>query len=61
MSLAANHPFVATSGDGEFIIDDVPAGTYPIRMWHEGVQLSRVIPSLQLFEHEEPYELPSKW
>jgi plastocyanin len=55
--LVANHPFVATTGDnGEFVIDDVPAGTYPIRMWHEGVQLSRVIPSLQLFEYEAPYE-----
>jgi plastocyanin len=53
----ANHPFVATSGDnGEFVIDDVPAGTYPIRMWHEGVQLSRVIPSMQVYEYEEPYE-----
>jgi len=55
--LVANHPFVATSDDrGEFVIDDVPPGTYPIKMWHEGVQLSRVIPSLQIFEYEEPYE-----
>jgi plastocyanin len=55
--LVANHPFVATSGDnGEFVINDVPPGTYPIKMWHEGVQLSRVIPSLQVFEYEEPYE-----
>lgn len=55
--LVANHPFVATSGEnGDFVIDDVPAGTYPIKMWHEGVQLSRVIPSLQVFEYEEPYE-----
>ena len=55
--LVANHPFVTTSGDnGEFVIADVPAGTYPIKLWHEGVQLSRVIPSLQIFEFEEPYE-----
>jgi plastocyanin len=56
--LVANHPFVATSGErGEFVIDDVPPGTYPIKMWHEGVQLSRIIPSLQVFEYEEPYEV----
>jgi plastocyanin len=55
--LVANNPFVATSGDnGEFLIADVPAGTYPIKMWHEGVRLARVIPSLQVFEYEEPYE-----
>ena len=55
--LVANHPYVATSGEnGEFVIDDVPPGTYPIKMWHEGVRLSRVIPSLQIFEYEEPYE-----
>jgi plastocyanin len=55
--LVTNHPFVATSGEsGEFVIDDVPPGTYPIKMWHEGVQLSRVIPSLQIFEYEDPYE-----
>jgi plastocyanin len=55
--LVASHPFVATSDDrGEFVINDVPPGTYPIKMWHEGIQLSRVIPSLQVFEYEEPYE-----
>jgi plastocyanin len=55
--LVANHPFVATSGEnGEFLIDEVPPGTYSIKMWHEGVRLSRVIPSLQIFEYEEPYE-----
>ena len=55
--LVANHPYVATSGEtGEFVINDVPPGTYPIKMWHEGVQLSRVIPSLQVYEYEQPYE-----
>jgi len=55
--LVAPHPYVATSGDnGEFVITDVPPGTYPIKMWHEGVQLSRVIPSLQVYEYESPYE-----
>lgn len=55
--LVAGHPYVATTNnDGEFIIDGVPPGTYPIKMWHEGVRLTRVIPSLQQFEYEDPYE-----
>jgi len=55
--LVARHPYVATTNDaGEFVIDNVPAGSYPIRMWHEGVRLTRVIPSLQRYEWEEPYE-----
>ncbi len=55
--LVADHPFVATTNDnGEFVIDHVPPGTYPIRMWHEGVRLTRVIPSLQQYEYESPYE-----
>ena len=55
--LVASHAYVATTNDaGEFIIDRVPVGTYPIKMWHEGVQLRRIIPSLQRYEWEEPYE-----
>jgi hypothetical protein len=49
---------VAVSGEsGEFTIDDVPAGTHPVRMWHEGVQLKRIVTHLQQYEYEEPYEL----
>jgi hypothetical protein len=56
--LVAGHPFVATTGDnGEFVISGVPAGTYPIKMWHEGVRLTRIIPSLQQYEYEDPYEM----
>lgn len=55
--LVAAHPYVATTNAaGEFVIDGVPPGTYPIRMWHEGVRLERVIPSLQRYEWEAPYE-----
>ena len=55
--LVAAHPFVATTNAaGEFTIDGVPPGTYTIRMWHEGVRLERVIPSLQRYEWEAPYE-----
>jgi hypothetical protein len=56
--LVAGHPYVATTGDnGEFVIEDVPAGMYPIKMWHEGVRLTQIIPSLQRYEWEAPYEL----
>lgn len=55
--LVAAHPYVATTNaSGEFVIDHVPAGTYPIKMWHEGIRLTRIIPSLQQFEFEAPYE-----
>ena len=54
----AEHDYVAvTDGEGRFVIDGVPAGTYPIKMWHEGVALKRIIASLQQFEYEEPYEV----
>ena len=54
----ASHPYVAVTGEsGEFVIDDVPAGTYPITMWHEGVRVERIIESLQRYEYEPPYTL----
>ncbi len=54
----ANHPYVAvTNDDGEFVIADVSAGTYRIKMWHEGVKLKRNLKSLQRYEYEDPYEI----
>jgi len=59
--LVADHPYVAVSGaNGEFVIDNVPAGTYPLRMWHEGIQLTRVVEHMQLYEYEAPYEATSE-
>jgi hypothetical protein len=46
-----------TNEAGEFVIEDVPAGTYPIRMWHEGIRAERIIESLQRYEYEPPYTL----
>jgi plastocyanin len=54
----ADHPYVAvTRNDGDFVIDNVPAGTYKIKMWHEGVTIKRIHKTLQMFEYEEPYEI----
>ena len=56
--LVTNHGFAAVSDErGSFVISGVPAGTYPVKMWHEGIALTRIVPSLQLFEYEAPYEV----
>ena len=40
--LVADHPYTAVTGeDGRFVIDGVPPGSYRIRMWHEGVRLTK--------------------
>jgi hypothetical protein len=34
--VVAEHPFYAlTDGRGEFVLEDVPAGSYTLRVWHE--------------------------
>ena len=54
----ANHPYVAVTNDeGEFVIPDVPVGTYKIKMWHQGVTMKRNIKTLQRYEYEDPYEI----
>lgn len=54
----ATHPYVAlTNNEGEFVIQNVPPGTYTIKMWHEGVTLKQIYKNLQVYEYEEPYEL----
>ena len=54
----ATHPYVALTDDnGEFEIRNVPPGTYTIKMWHEGVTLSKIYKNLQLYAYEDPYEM----
>ena len=54
----ADNPFaVTTNDDGEFVIPNVPAGTYRLKAWHEGIRLKRNIKTLQRYEYEEPYEI----
>jgi plastocyanin len=53
----ASNPYVTlTNRDGGFLMAAVPAGTYKIKMWHEGVIRKRNIESLQRYEYEDPYE-----
>jgi len=55
--LVADHPYVAiTKNDGEFVIANVPVGTYRIKMWHEGVTLTSNNKALQRYDYEDPYE-----
>lgn len=54
--LVTEHPYYAvTDMNGSFTIDNVPPGTYKIKMWHEGV------PALQNgkldFNSDKPYEV----
>lgn len=56
--LVADHPYVSVTDEhGSFFIDNVPPGTYTIKMWHEGVRLERIVRSLQRFDYEPPYEI----
>jgi hypothetical protein len=52
------HPYVAlTDSNGEFVLKDVPPGTYTLKMWHEGVVVKDINKKLQIYNYEEPYEL----
>lgn len=54
--IRASHPYFAvTDAAGRFRLDDIPPGTYTLRMWHEGVATRATragVPPVV----EEPYE-----
>jgi len=58
MYVTKDPSFVAiTDKSGEFVIKDVPPGTYTLKMWHEGVQLKKINKTLQTYDYESPYEI----
>lgn len=59
--IAAAHPYyTVTDENGGYSIEDIPPGTYRIKMWHEGVKVVRTemengVPKSYRFE--PPYEV----
>jgi len=52
----ADNPYVAvTKADGDFVIPNVPVGSYKLKMWHEGVTLVSNDKKRQKYEYEDPY------
>lgn len=57
--MVAEHPYFAiTDRNGRFVLRDVPPGTYKVRMWHEGVNITEKQMEhgkAKKYEFEEPY------
>ena len=57
--MIAEHPYyTVTDKNGSFTIDNVPAGTYTLRLWHEGVAIMNkgLDPKkITRYFYEEPY------
>jgi plastocyanin len=58
--MVAPHPYYAVSdANGNFTLRDVPPGTYKLKMWHEGVAVTRTEMEngkAKKYYYEEPYE-----
>lgn len=58
--IVTDHPYYAISDvNGKFELSDVPPGMYRIRMWHEGVHVTRTDMSgltVKAYQYEAPYE-----
>jgi hypothetical protein len=59
--IVCEHPYYAvTDNNGKFVLTDVPAGSYKIKMWHEGFRITdRDIENgkVKKYYFEDPYEV----
>jgi plastocyanin len=55
------HPYYAvTDENGRYVLEGVPPGRYNVRMWHEGVHITRTEMekgAVKRYNYESPYEL----
>lgn len=58
--IVAEHPYYAlSSANGRYTLENVPPGTYKIKMWHEGVTVARTEMEAgkpKAYYYEPPYE-----
>lgn len=59
--MVAEHPYYAvTDVNGNYTLDNVPPGSYTIKMWHEGVSVVNTVMESgkpKSYKYEEPYEV----
>ena len=55
------HPYyTVTDANGNFVLNDVPPGSYTLKMWHEGVTVTKTEMEngkVKKYTFEEPYEI----
>jgi hypothetical protein len=59
--MVAEHPYyTVTDREGRFMLENIPPGTYQVKVWHEGVASSRSEienGKVKKYIFEEPYEM----
>jgi len=59
--VVTEHPFyTVTDAHGNFTLDNVPPGTYKIKLWHEGVEVVNTLldgGKPKAYQYEPPYEM----
>lgn len=58
--MVAEHPYYAvTDKNGNFVLDNVPPGSYTVHLWHEGIKIiakEMEDGKVKKYHYEEPYE-----